>query len=124
MKRMHAKIMMATIDKFKEENGKFIEWLHSIALQEYYKLFEQNGILTFEAYYHHIHSNADLIQILGDRNAFDVDLLVKSCPKFIRQNSMSSVYSLDIDDDDDDDGDAETIAINGNHHQVEGINYN
>ena len=89
MNKIHIKIMMRKIEKFKEENFKFIEWLSSIALQEYYKIFEQNGILTFESFYYHIQSEADLIHLLGDRNQFDVDLLWKSCPKIQRQNSLS-----------------------------------
>lgn len=120
MKRVHAKIMMTKIDKFKQENIKFIDWLHSIALQEYYKLFEQNGILTFESYYHHIQSTADLIVLLGDRNAFDVEFLSKSCPKFKRHNSLSSLYDVDNNDNESGDDVIETIDVNGNH-QGEGV---
>ena len=98
MNKIHVEIMINKIDKFKQENAKFIQWLSSIALNEYYSIFEQNGIMTFESFYHHIHSNSDLIQLLGDRNAFDVELLWNSLPKIIRQNS----HSLDDRNDEDD----------------------
>eukprot|EP00487_Bulimina_marginata_P008901 TRINITY_DN32303_c0_g1_i1.p1 TRINITY_DN32303_c0_g1~~TRINITY_DN32303_c0_g1_i1.p1 ORF type:complete len:112 (+),score=1.33 TRINITY_DN32303_c0_g1_i1:175-510(+) len=109
MKKVHAKIMMSKINTFKQDNAKFVGWLSSIALQEYYKTFENHAILTFEAFYFYIQSKSDLMHILGDRNAFDVDLLWKSCPKYQRQNSLSS---LEID------GSIET----GSNKQVEGMN--
>ena len=48
------------------------------------------GILTFSQFYAAILCKADLIRIMGDRNQFDVQLVWRSVPKFVRQNGSLS----------------------------------
>jgi len=91
MSGVHAKSMMSKIDLFKDDNAEFISWLDSIELHEYYTVFEGEGILTFPQFYAVIQCKADLIRIMGDRNQFDIQLLWKSVPKFVRQSSSLSV---------------------------------
>lgn len=95
MSSVHAKVLMARIGAFKEDNAEFIAWLSSIALQEYYSMFEGVGILTFSQFYAAIHCKADLIRIMGDRNQFDAQLVWGSVPKFMRQNGSLSVAGKD-----------------------------
>jgi len=115
MNGIHAKIMMSQIEKFKQENIKFSQWLSSIALQEYMSIFEQNGIVTFESFYHHITTSADLILLLGDRNAFDVELIWQSCPRCVRHQSVSN--GVVENGNNESDGAAETEPP---HPQIEG----
>ena len=62
----------------------FSEWMEARNIGEYEDAFANNGILTFESFYHYIYDSKDLIAIIGENNKCDAELIWNATPKMAR----------------------------------------
>ena len=89
MNTLHIRMMLKKIEKFKQDMKMFSNWLHSLRLyDEYYEIFEKNGILTFELFYHYIQAVENIIDLFGKQNLIDAMYLFDNTPKQNRKDSF------------------------------------
>ena len=73
----HYGYFLEKINEWLDSNERFVEWIKKYKwYEEYYTIFENNGILTFESLYYHIHSEKQLRKMLkndGNRDVVDRD---------------------------------------------------
>ena len=94
MSKEHSSYFMKRLERIQGDNKRFCQWLRSIGLyDEYYSIFEDNEIVTFEAFYYWIQSEDDLLDCIEsdtiDENSTDFKLLWETNPRYVRNNPKS-----------------------------------
>lgn len=86
-KGFHVKYLFDKIKEHKHKHNQFISWLNNLGLNEYDEIFVDNGIYNFTLFYTNIADNVEsLLNIIGNKNKKDAQLMIANTPKKYRNN--------------------------------------
>ena len=96
MSNIHSKQFMRKVVRFREDHRRFENWINEVVnMSEYRDILYQNGIVTFDIFYSQFKSAQDVMEIIGNENEFDANILWTQSPKIQRQKAKQNDFNND-----------------------------